>query len=141
MGMKMTEEMRNIAQFFMKEFPLDIDSIYQKTPDSTLEYFTVKATAIIGGICQSTSDILEKILLANSFLDTFNRIYFVGEMGLVAIHALGLNPGLVERSAENREEYEKMKEFFLRLYDKSIEKGCEIKIPIDFVTAPKASLE
>lgn len=45
-------------------------------------------------------------------------------MGLVAIHALGLNPGFVERSAENREEYEKMKEFFLKLYNKSIEKEC-----------------
>ena len=62
-------------------------------------------------------------------------------MGLVAIHALGLNPGFVERSNNNKEEYEKMKEFFLRLYEKSVTKGCEIKIPVDFITAPKASLE
>lgn len=125
----------------MKEFPLDVDSIYHNRPDSTLEYYTIKSTAIIGGICKSTSDILEKILLANSFLDTFNRIYFVGEMGLAAIHALGLNPGRVERSADNKGEYAKMKEFFVRLYEKSVEKGCEIKVPIDFITAPKASLE
>jgi len=71
MGMKMSEEMRNISQFFMKEFPLDIDSIYHKKPDASLEYYTVKSSAIIGGICSSASDIIEKILLANSFLDTF----------------------------------------------------------------------
>jgi len=69
-------------------------------------------------------------LLANSFLDTFNRIYFVGEVGLAAVYALGLNPGLVERSAKNHDEYEKMKEFFVKLYEKSIEKGCEIKVPV-----------
>lgn len=137
----MTEELRSIAQFFMKQFPLDINSIYHKKPDSTLEYFTIKSTAIIGGICNSTSDILEKILLANSFLDSFNRIYFLGELGLAAVHALGLNPGQVERSEQNREEYDKMKEFFVRLYENSIEKGCEIKIPVDFVCAEKANLE
>jgi hypothetical protein len=36
---------------------------------------------------------LEKILLANSFLDTFERIFFVGEMGTLALFALGLGPG------------------------------------------------
>ena len=56
--MKMTEEMRNIAQFFMKDFPLDINSIYFNKPDSNLEYYMIKSTAIIGGICKSTSDIL-----------------------------------------------------------------------------------
>ena len=125
----------------MKEFPLDINSIYFKKPDSNLEYYTIKSTAIIGGICKTTSDILEKILLANSFLDTFNRIYFVGEMGLAALYALGLNPGLVERSSKCLEEYEKMKEFFLKLYNKSVEKDCEIKIPYDFICAPKDSLD
>ena len=125
----------------MKEFPLDINSIYFKKPDSNLEYYTIKSTAIIGGICKTTSDILEKILLANSFLDTFNRIYLVGEMGLAAVYALGLNPGLVERSSKNIDEYEKMKEFFVKLYEKSIEKSCEIKIPFDFICAPKDNLD
>lgn len=141
MGMKMTEEMRNIAQFFMKEFPLDIDSIYHKKPDSNLEYYTIKSSAIIGGICSSTSDIIEKILLANSFLDTFSKIFLVGEIGIAAIHALGLETGKVERSANNKAEYDMMKEFFVKLFEKSVEKGVEIKIPVDFVTAEKQTLE
>jgi hypothetical protein len=55
----------------MKKFPLDINSIYYNMPDKNLEYFTIKSTAIIGGICKTSSDLLEKILLANSFLDSF----------------------------------------------------------------------
>ena len=141
MGMKMTEEMRNIAQFFMKQFPLDIDSIYHKKPDSSLEYYTFRSAAIIGGVCASSSDILEKILLANSFLDTFEQIFLVGEIGLAATHALGLNPGRVERTSNNKAEYDSMKEFFVKLFERSVEKNCAIKIPVDFICAPKASLE
>ena len=82
----------------MKQFPLDINSIYVKKPDRKLEYFRYKSSAIIGGICKSQSEILEKIVLANSFMDTFERIYLVGELGLVALYALGLSPGQTERS-------------------------------------------
>jgi 3-phosphoglycerate kinase len=39
MGMKMTEDLRSIAQFFMKPFPPNIDSIYYKMPDRSMEYF------------------------------------------------------------------------------------------------------
>jgi hypothetical protein len=31
-------------------------------------------------------------------MDTFEKIYLVGELGLVALYALGLNPGHTERS-------------------------------------------
>jgi hypothetical protein len=31
-------------------------------------------------------------------MDTFEKIYLVGELGLVALYALGLNPGYTERS-------------------------------------------
>ena len=51
--MKMTEGLRNISQFFMKQFPLDINSIYVKKPDRKLEYYKCKSSAIIGGICKS----------------------------------------------------------------------------------------
>ena len=71
MGMKMSEDLRSIAQFFMKQFPLDIDSIYYAKPEANLEYFRIKSTAIIGGVCKTENDILEKVLLANSFLDQF----------------------------------------------------------------------
>jgi len=52
---------------------------------------------ILGGICKNTTDILDKILLANSFLDTASMIYLVGEIGLVAVYALGLQVSKVDR--------------------------------------------
>jgi len=80
-------------------------------------------------------------LLANSFLDTFEQIFLVGEIGLAAIASLGINPGCVERSTCNVEEYETMKEFFIKLFNKSIIKGCQIKLPVDFICSAKANLD
>ena len=71
MGMKMTEHVRKIAQFFMKKFPLDIDSIYYPKPDLNKEYFTFRSAAIVGGTFTSVSDIIEKILLINQFVRQF----------------------------------------------------------------------
>ena len=72
MGMKMTEELRNIAQFFLKDYTLDVDpTIYNIQHNANKVYLTHKSAAIIGGISTSKTDILERILLANSFLDTF----------------------------------------------------------------------
>lgn len=34
-----------------------------------------------------------------------------------------------------------MKEFFLKLFDKSIAKGCAINLPVDFICAEKQALE
>ena len=34
-----------------------------------------------------------------------------------------------------------MKEFFIRLFEKSIEKNCEVKLPVDFQCSEKATLE
>lgn len=125
----------------MKIYPLDIDSIYHNMPDRSLEYYTFRSTAIIGGVAKTSQEILEKILLANSFLDTFEQIFLVGEIGLAAISALGIYPGCVERSSSNVEEYETMKEFFIKLFNKSIIKGCQIKLPVDFIISPKVPLE
>lgn len=80
-------------------------------------------------------------MLANSFLDTFEQIFLVGEIGLAAIGALGIYPGCVERSSSNVEEYETMKEFFIKLFNKSIIKGCQIKLPVDFIVSAKVPLE
>jgi hypothetical protein len=55
----------------MKEFPLDVNSIYVKKADEDHEYYECKSTAVIGGICKTQEEILEKILLINSFLDSF----------------------------------------------------------------------
>jgi hypothetical protein len=65
----------------------------------------------------------------------------VGEIGLAAICALGINPGHVERTKENIKEYESMKEFFLKLFSKSVEANCKIILPVDFVCAPKRTLQ
>jgi len=140
MGMKMTESLRSIAQFFMKQFPLDIHSIYYKQPDSSKNYFKCKSTAVIGGICKTQQEILDKILLANSFLDTFERIILVGEVGLACLHALEIHPGKVERIDANTDEYETIKEFVTRLFEKSVEKGCELILPLDIITAPRQDI-
>jgi hypothetical protein len=34
-----------------------------------------------------------------------------------------------------------MKEFFVKLFEKSIEKGCKINLPVDFICAEKRKLE
>jgi len=65
----------------------------------------------------------------------------VGELGIAALHALGLETGKVERVADNKAEYDMMKEFFVKLFERSIEKGVEIRIPCDFITAEKQTLE
>lgn len=141
MGLKMTEALRSISQFFMKQFPLDINSIYVKKPNPHMQYYRCRSTAIIGGICKTSNDILEKILLANSFLDTFERIIFVGEIALAAIYALDLSCGKVERNDCNVDEYDDLKEFMIKLFNRAVEKDCEIVLPMDFVTAEKSSLE
>lgn len=140
MGMRMTEDMRSIAQFFMKQFPLDIDSIYYAKPEANLEYFKIKSTAVIGGVCKTANDILDKVLLANSFLDQFSKIFLVGELGIAAIHCLGMYSGKVERSDQSFHEYDKIKEFFIKLFENSVSKECELILPCDFVTAEKSSV-
>lgn len=116
-------------------------TIYNVVHNSNKEYLTYKSAAIIGGIASSKTEILEKILLANSFLDTFEQIYFVGEIGLASLCSLGINPGMVERSADNVKEYESMKEFFIKLFQKSVEANCKIHLPVDFICAPKKELQ
>ena len=65
----------------------------------------------------------------------------MGEVGLAALHALGVYPGRVDRSEHNIEEYERIKEFFVALFNNSVIKGCQIRFPVDFVISKKDSLE
>lgn len=65
-------------------------------------YFAQKFTAVIGGKCQCANDITDKILLANSLLDHASQVFFVGEIGLVALHALGIATGKVDRFSEDK---------------------------------------
>ena len=64
----------------------------------------------------------------------------VGELGIAAIHCLGIYSGKVERSDNSFKEYDKMKEFFVKLFENSVNKECELILPCDFVTAEKASV-
>lgn len=89
MGLKMTEDVRKLTQFFLTDFPLDINLRHKKQPEFQ-DYFNNKFAVVLGGICKNITDILDKILLANSLLDSATKIYLVGEIGLVAVHALGL---------------------------------------------------
>ena len=77
----------------------------------------------------------------NSFVDTFERILLVGEIGLVGLYTLGLYPGLVERSNKNVEEYAKLKDFMLEVFKKAANKKCRLILPTDFICAQKSSLE
>jgi len=67
MGVKMTEEIRKLAQFHMKPFPLDVKLRNVKRP-SDREYFACKSSAIIGGLCKNGTDLLDKILLVNQLI-------------------------------------------------------------------------
>lgn len=106
-----------------------------------MQYFRCKSTALVGGITKTAEDLLEKLLLANSFLDTFERIIFTGEIAMAALHALDISVGKVERSDDNAADYENIREFMLKLFDKAVEKDCEIVLPFDFITAEKSSLD
>lgn len=83
----MTEIVRSLAQFFMKQFPLDVKERHIPIPNYQ-NYFAQKFCAVIRGSCSSANDITDKILLANSLLDHASQLFFVGEIGLVALHAL-----------------------------------------------------
>jgi hypothetical protein len=52
----------------LKEFPPDVNQRHIKKVKPQ-QYYNNRFVAILGGICRSTQDILDKILLANSLLD------------------------------------------------------------------------
>jgi len=68
MGAQMTGVVRKLCQFFMKTFPLDVTARHIPKP-LYAEYFSEKFTAVIRGQCRNQTDIMDRILLANSLLD------------------------------------------------------------------------
>lgn len=92
----MTEDLRKLAQFFLKKFPLDVNLRHAKKPEHK-PYFATKFSAVLGGQCRNVGDIMDKILLANSLLDHASQIFLVGEIGLAAVYALGFDISRVER--------------------------------------------
>lgn len=142
MGIKMTEEVRKLSQFFLKKFPLKVKERHIKTPEMR-DYFDTPFCAVLGGSCRSVSDLMDKILLANSLLDNASTIYLVGEIGVAATAALNIEVSRIERfaSAEaQRSEFASVKPFFLRLFEKATEKGVNVQIPSDYVTTPALDL-
>jgi 3-phosphoglycerate kinase len=85
----------------LHEFPLDVDQRHIAKPEYQ-QYFDNKFLAVLGGNCKNTQDIVDKILLANSLLEHATQIFLVGEMGLVAMHALGFSCGKIERFMDNK---------------------------------------
>lgn len=139
MGVKLTEDLRSLAQFFMKQYPLDVNQRHIKRPKLEV-YHACKFSAIIGGICTSTTEILDKILVANSLLDNAKQIFLCGEVGIAGLSALGIKVGRVERrkTAELQfKDYAKLTPFFTRLFEKAAQKGVMLILPHDVQTAPK----
>lgn len=52
MGVKMTEDVRKLAAFFMKKFPLDVQERHIKLPEQR-PYLDTKFTVVLGGTFES----------------------------------------------------------------------------------------
>ena len=123
MGLKMTEEVRKLAQFFLKKYPLAEKVRHINQPEYR-NYYDNPFSAVLGGSCNSVSDLMDKVLLANSLLDNASSVYLVGEVGAAATAALGIKVSRVERFATieaQNTEYESVKPFFMRLFEKAAE--------------------
>ena len=96
MGLKMTETVRKLAQFFLKPFPMDVPDRHYTKPSEEV-FFLSKFAAVLGGSFRHEYEMLDKILLANALLDHAKKIFLVGEIGLAAVASLGFKVGRVER--------------------------------------------
>lgn len=134
MGPKMTEEIRKLAKFFMKPFPLDTQMRHVKRPKDR-DYFQTKTAAVIGGLCRTSAELLDKILMVNQLIAQNQKIYLVGEIGLAAVSALLDNT--VCKVDHNTLNYQEFSRFFQMLFQKARQHGCELVLPLDFQTAHK----
>ncbi len=136
MGVKMTEELRKLCQFFLKKHPKDISDLWYNKP-SQKAYFNKEFSAVIGGSISSVQEILDKILLANALLDQTNEIYFAGQFGLAALAALGVKVGHLE----NQSDVEQTQEFFHTLFVKAVQKNARINFPQDVLVANQSEID
>ena len=77
MGVKMTEELRKLCQFFLKKHPSDIKDLWYPKP-APKPYHEKEIACVIGGTVTSVGEILDRILVVNSLIDTCKDIYFAG---------------------------------------------------------------
>lgn len=138
MGAKVSEEIRKLAKFFMKPFPLATKLRHIKRPEDR-DYFQTKSAAVVGGLCRSSTELLDKILMINQLLAQNQKIYLVGEIGLAAVSALlEITVCKVDHNSLN---YQDFSRFFQMLFQKAKQHSCEIVLPLDFQTAQKLNKE
>ena len=136
MGVKMTEELRKLCQFFLKKHPSQITDLWYNKPQQR-SYFEREFACVIGGTVGSVSEILDRILLVNSLIDTCKDIYLGGQFGLAALHALGVKVGHVD----NMSDFEQTAEFFQTLFVKCVGKKARLHFPLDLLTASPDDIE
>lgn len=73
--------------------------------------------------------------MANSLLSTATRIHLYGELGLAALYSLNINVGKVERSNNNKEDYDRIKDFIIKFLEKAAEKRVKVFLPVDFIVS------
>lgn len=139
MGVRITEELRKLSQFFLKKHPNEIKS-RGYVPPMAMDYHNNPFECFIGGTVRSVQDILDKILLVNSLLDTASFFNFYGEFALAALHALGINIGRTEREGATKD-FEATKDFFMTLFVKAVKMKKDIRLPYSFLVSPKIELD
>lgn len=136
----MTEELRKLCLFFLKKDPFIVRNNWY-VPPPKMVYHEVFLTAIIGGTFKNSQDILDKILLANSFLDTAKQIHFYGEIGIAALYALGIKTAKLDKQYDYVKDFELTKDFFIQLFKKMIMRNISANFPIGFIVSPKVEFE
>jgi hypothetical protein len=97
----------------MKPFPLNITARHYDKPQRR-PYFSSQFTAVIGGMCKSHSEMLDRILMVNQLIEQATKIYFAGDMGLAAVSCLmEIKVAKVDHNSLNFLDYSR---FFKRLF-------------------------
>ena len=112
MGVRMTEELRKLCLFFLKKNPHIVRNNWY-VPPPVMAYHTNFLTAAIGGTFKTSTEILDKILLANALLDTTKIIYVYGEIAIAGLDALGIKIGKLDKQTDYIKDFELTKDFFL----------------------------
>lgn len=136
MGVKMTEEIRKLCHFFLKKHPSHIKDLWYPKP-APKAYHEKEFGCVIGGTVSSVGDILDRILVVNSLIDTCKDIYLGGQFGLAALHALGVKVGHIDNAGD----FDQTTEFFNTLFVKSVEKKARLHFPTDFLLAVPEDME
>jgi 3-phosphoglycerate kinase len=95
LGVKVTEELRKICHFFLKRHPKDISDLWYCKPNKK-PYHEKEFASIVAGSVKSVQDILDRILVINSLMDTCKEIYLGGQFALAALNSLGVKVGQIE---------------------------------------------